>query len=597
MKLAMVLKISPVLPLVALLALAGCVGGGGGTAMNTGGPESPGTGGQPGTPEPARPSPHQITTVGGNELKVGDASSNWYVQNGGLVRHPRTPGIAWVAATEYPIMDWLPSRYAPGMPQIIQGQQWEEASSFFWGHWSDNEERMFLGGYQYEPGTTKRIARFGLTLENDEITPWATGVKPLTDFVDTAPTQLQSIAAFYGTFVGLTHDDKQPVGAGVNLAFDLSGTDITGTFELTGLSSIERDGSLETFLGGELQHNIAVTGNTFRTTGGDPGTVTGTFAGEGHEAAVGTFQHSAFIGVFDAEYDAHEHGSGSGASVTPQFSGDWWLPDNAQAIVQAQNPTVTTIQIPQKLVNAGFTPLGRSSLTFSGYARQHDGAYVRAFAPLEYPTAVWKNRAVADVNGVSFGERTRSTGTAQIGQHEKQIVGLLDYSSFGMWLIEEPGGDRLGLTCCEWSVFSQVGQTVHRTDNYFPRGTYVWNGGMVGAEKRDPTQTILGDTRIEMQVNAVAYRGPSNTINVSFTDIRKVNDGNAVSDMSWRLNRIGFSGVGGFWVDEVGTGVHGDNLVSGSGSIALTWSGPNHDNVVGVYDTARYVGSFGGTKP
>ena len=257
-----------------------------------------------------RPSAHEITTVRGNELAIGDLSTNWEVENGEFVRsQPRPEGVKWETATDYPVVDsgatWddidegqnrqyvLPGLYSP--------EDGHHSAQFYYGRWSDNDGFLYLGGNQFEPGTTKRIARFGVALENDEITPpWAYGVKPLTDFADNPGIQSLGTAYYDGILVGLTTSTKQPMGADVEITFNI-GPDITGTFELDHLSTIEKDGSLKEFLGGTLQHDIAVKGNSFTTTGGDSGTVTGIFAGERHEAAAGTFQHSAFTGVFSAE--------------------------------------------------------------------------------------------------------------------------------------------------------------------------------------------------------------------------------------------------------------------------------------------------------
>ena len=287
-------------------ALAACGGGGSKTA-------------KPGDDNNInRPPPQKITTADGNELKVGGASTNWYVVNGQFVRKPGTAGVRWVTITEYPVFKWLPQKYTPGAPQILQGEEWTEASTFYWGYWSDNDARSYFGGYRYQPGTTKRIGRFGVILENDEITPFAAGVKPLTDFAGNSYSL--GTAQYDGTLVGLTVNEKRPVAGHVTMEFDLSPTDITGTFELSNLSRFERDGSLSEFLGGTLRQSIAVNGNSFTTTGGDPGTVTGVFAGEGHEAAAGTFQHSAFTGAFSAAEAApalQGPGGGGSAGVAP----------------------------------------------------------------------------------------------------------------------------------------------------------------------------------------------------------------------------------------------------------------------------------------
>ena len=245
-----------------------------------------------------RSSPHQITTVRENQLGVGDVYDSPYLHldNGKFVHLPYPPEYRWITATEYRVIGHV----------LPDSRQLYNSSWYYYGRWEhENMGTLHFGGYQYG-GADKLIAYFNVSLENDEITAYATGVKPLTDFADSPATQSLGTAHYYGVLVGLTHNEKQPVGADVNMGFDLSAADITGTFELEALSTIERDGSGKTLLGGTLQHDIAVTGNTFTTTGGDLGTVTGIFAGEGHEAAAGTFQHPAFTGAFSAELDRYD---------------------------------------------------------------------------------------------------------------------------------------------------------------------------------------------------------------------------------------------------------------------------------------------------
>ncbi len=285
----------------------------------------------------------------------------------------------------------------------------------------------------------------------------------------------------------------------------------------------------------------------------------------------------------------------------PHTSTGWWLPDNTRTLVQGDDPSLTAQEIPQKLVDTGDTNLSSSELFSDGFGRQYDGAYVSVLGAsvinrVGFSFLTWENRTQVDVNGVSFAERRAEiVGGATV----RRVVGFLDYANFGVWMQEDPSAIGGGIAaCCQWSIANEVLVADHSSVKYFDLGTYTWRGAMIGVEKRDPGSTIMGDARIELQVSARAANHPSNTVDVSFTNIRNLGDGSGVADMSWRLNRVGAHGVGGFWVDDVGTRfADGDgNLVSGSGDVALTWSGPNHNNVVGLYENETHLGAFGGTR-
>ncbi len=51
---------------------------------------------------------------------------------------------------------------------------------------------------------------------------------------------------------------------------------------------------------GDLGYSIAVSGNTFKQTGGDTGSLTGIFTGQNHEGATGTLERSDLTAAFGA---------------------------------------------------------------------------------------------------------------------------------------------------------------------------------------------------------------------------------------------------------------------------------------------------------
>lgn len=245
----------------------------------------------------SRPTPQQVTFIdNGNTLSINSNDAFRTVVDGAFVRERRPPGVTYETRTDYPVFDYLPRSLSEAQ-QDTGYNAW-----YFYGSWS-NTTRWTFGGRQYDPTNGKDIASFGVHVEDAGLLPFAGTVNPLTPFADSPSIQGEMEVGYIGTLVGVTRQSSQPLGAGVDIDLEL-GEDITGTIAFTDLSTIERDGSLKPFLEGSLTHDIAVDGNTFTTTGGDPGTVTGIFAGETHAAAAGTVEHPAFVGAFSAErYD------------------------------------------------------------------------------------------------------------------------------------------------------------------------------------------------------------------------------------------------------------------------------------------------------
>ena len=84
----------------------------------------------------------------------------------------------------------------------------------------------------------------------------------------------------------------------VDLATLAGITTFTGLEQWAGAPGDPGDGTV--WSSGELLYTIAVSGNTFRETGGDDGTLTGIFTGQSHEGAAGTLERSDLTAAFGA---------------------------------------------------------------------------------------------------------------------------------------------------------------------------------------------------------------------------------------------------------------------------------------------------------
>ena len=102
----------------------------------------------------------------------------------------------------------------------------------------------------------------------------------------------------------LGFSERRPVAGDARIAVNVAV--LTGTADFTALESwvagtaLGEIGTGETWLDGDLGYSIAVSGNTFRETGGDTGTLTGIFTGRQHEGAAGTLERSDLTAAFGA---------------------------------------------------------------------------------------------------------------------------------------------------------------------------------------------------------------------------------------------------------------------------------------------------------
>ena len=143
-------------------------------------------------------------------------------------------------------------------------------------------------------------ANFGVALRNGYAEPWAYGPAPDTNLADNRA--LSGTATWSGALLGFS--GQAPVAGDAEIGVDL-GT-LAGTADFTSLESWAAGtapgeaGTGATWGDGDLGYMIAVSGNTFRETGGDDGRLTGIFTGASHEGAAGTLERQDLTAAFGA---------------------------------------------------------------------------------------------------------------------------------------------------------------------------------------------------------------------------------------------------------------------------------------------------------
>ena len=176
--------------------------------------------------------------------------------------------------------------------RVLYGEFDDDDSLSDFGPWASSSLHIAGNGHH---------ANFGVALRNGYAEPWAYGLKPTTTLANNAA--LSGSATWTGTLLGLTPDAAVVAGdaeIGVNLGTLTGRADFT-SLEAWGANQAPGEaGSGTTWLDGDLGYVIAVSGNTFRETGGDTGTLTGIFTGRQHEGAAGTLERSDLTAAFGA---------------------------------------------------------------------------------------------------------------------------------------------------------------------------------------------------------------------------------------------------------------------------------------------------------
>ncbi|MDE0205664.1 MAG: hypothetical protein OXP66_06520 [Candidatus Tectomicrobia bacterium] len=196
-------------------------------------------------------------------------------------------------------IDHLPGIDGDGLLAIYDrfapGTQPEDLAADL-GPWSDTSFHL-RGGLTFQSGS----AAFGVASRNGLARPWAFGPKPWANLADNP--LLSGSASWLGRLLGMT-DAFKPVGGAADLTVGLA--TLAGQLAFTNLehwpaasnSAPGTVGSGQIWGDGDLHYLVDVRGNTFLQTGGDEGTVTGSFFGPVHEAMGGTLERSDLSAAF-----------------------------------------------------------------------------------------------------------------------------------------------------------------------------------------------------------------------------------------------------------------------------------------------------------
>lgn len=164
------------------------------------------------------------------------------------------------------------------------------------------------------------------------------------------------------------------------------------------------------------------------------------------------------------------------------------------------------------------------------------------------------------------------------------LRGDLDYTNieYGGWMdhsvfwVEVRTGTQIGGS----SVFAVEGWGFAWGDapNTNPStGPFVWNGVMVGRnsdiESSDVSNVVQGDAAVSAELSQAGDM----SVDVAFSNIKDLNSGNLVADITW----TDLSVVDGSFED---------------GTIAGSFFGPQHEEVVGTFKKNDILGAFGARR-
>ena len=183
---------------------------------------------------------------------------------------------------------------------------------------------------------------------------------------------------------------------------------------------------------------------------------------------------------------------------------------------------------------------------------------------------------------------TRNGITTNLIEIEDRLVGVIEgnFRSYGAWLengsfsvIRETGDLSEGVEASFIYGFLYLGNETGST----PSGDATYQGLMVGSpvggEHRG--NILQGDATLE-------YALADNEINAQFTEIRDLDRGVAHATES-----ISFAPIG---VDEDGVFFSEDSVSPADKYIVGAFAGPDHDEVLGIFESDGIAGTFGAIR-
>ena len=165
------------------------------------------------------------------------------------------------------------------------------------GPWSDVSNHV-IGRTGYVPGRYEAVL-YGAVERNGLVRPWAAALDPSPPL-----TPLLGSASWSGRLLGLT-PASEAVSGDADMTLDFG--QFRGRLAFTSMETWPARqppgeiGTGRTWGDGDLRYGIEATGNVFRSTGGDEGTVTGMFFGQNHENVGGTLRRPDLAAGFGAE--------------------------------------------------------------------------------------------------------------------------------------------------------------------------------------------------------------------------------------------------------------------------------------------------------
>lgn len=210
-----------------------------------------------------------------------------------------------------------------------------------------------------------------------------------------------------------------------------------------------------------------------------------------------------------------------------------------------------------------------------GYVDREEGGkrYYSCFSNLcDFPRTVFT--PIMTRNGVRLAKSTEKTTYDDGGVwNELEYGGWMDHSHFFVyvrtWTYD--GGSYL-------YEATGYGRAVGNAPGTNPdAGTFSWNGVMVGRNSDLGSAAVSNVIQGDATVTAEVSQAGDMSVDVAFTNIKDLNAGGSIADMTWTDLAVLDGSFDG-------------------GSIHGSFYGPQHQEVAGAYETDYFLGAFGARR-